>query len=177
MDGEVVPGLGKRQSALNKEFKEDIDALERSKKALNKQLKSLFSGQITVNFMLEIMWKMITIHPEIGQYLPAPDMNQVLSGKMNNLFYVLCVHIVGIHRSRIIFLDDTERVKLENSTDYQKELMDEGEDVEFVDEIEDVDDSVDFIDDVRIACELFIQVFFAAFFHSVFPSSYCPMRT
>lgn len=30
----------------------------------------------------------------------------------------------------------------------QKELMDEGEDVEFVDEIEDVDDSVDFIDDV-----------------------------
>ncbi len=105
--------------------KEDIDALERSKKALNKQLKSLFSGQITVNFMLEIMWKMITIHPEIGQYLPTPDMNQVLSGKMNNLFYVLCVHIVGIHRSRIIFLDDTERVKLENSTDYQKELMDE----------------------------------------------------
>lgn len=30
----------------------------------------------------------------------------------------------------------------------QKELMDEGEDVEFVDEIEDVDESVDFIDDV-----------------------------
>lgn len=68
---------------------------------------------------------MIALYPEIRQYLPVPDMNQVLSGKTNNPFYVLCIHIIGIHHSRIIFLDGTERVKLENSTDYQKELMDE----------------------------------------------------
>ncbi len=73
--------------------------------------------------MLEIIWKMIALYPEIGQYLPAPDMDQVLSGKTNNPFYVLCIHIIGIHCSRIIFLDDIKRVKLENSTDYQKELM------------------------------------------------------
>jgi len=104
--------------------KEELQLIEKSKKELNKALKNIFSGQITLNFMLEIMYKMMTMYPDLTSYLSVPkDMQSLLSGKMQNVFYVLCQHIVGAHRSRIIFFSDEERSKLEANDEYKRELM------------------------------------------------------
>lgn len=103
-----------------------IQAIEKSKKGLNKELKKLFAGQITQNFMLDIMYTMITRYPDLQQYIPAPnDAQSILSGRLQNLFYILCEHIIGVHRSKIIFLSDAERSKLEDSNEYKNELMED----------------------------------------------------
>ena len=102
--------------------------IENSKKALNKELKDLFSGQITQNFMLSVMYRMIDRYPELpkSKHLPNPnDPKAILSGRMPNLFFNLCEHIVGVHRSKIIFLSDRERSRLEDDNQYVQELMDD----------------------------------------------------
>ena len=104
--------------------KEDIAFFEKSKKELNKILKSFFSRQITLNFMLDIMYSMLKLYPELNQYIQAPnDVKTVLSGRTQNIFYILCEHIVGVHRSKTIFLSNEERSKLEDDKNYRSELM------------------------------------------------------
>ena len=44
--------------------KEELQFLEKSKKELNKIIKSFFSGQIALNVMLDIMYLMLTLYPE-----------------------------------------------------------------------------------------------------------------
>lgn len=87
-------------------------------------MKNIFSGQITLNFMLKTMYTMMTIYPDLTYDFSVPkDMQSLLSGKTQNAFYVLCQYIVGVHRSRIIFLSDEERSKLEANDEYKRELM------------------------------------------------------
>ena len=106
--------------------KKMFEEIEKSKKGLNKELKKLFAGQITQNFMLDIMYTMINRYPDLQQYIPAPnDAQSILSGRLQNLFYILCEQIIGVHRSKIIFLSDVERSKLEDSNEYKNELMED----------------------------------------------------
>lgn len=106
--------------------KKMFEEIEKSKKRLNKELKKLFAGQITQNFMLDIMYTMIKRYRDLQQYIPAPkDAQSILSGRLQNLFYILCEHIIGVHRSKIIFLCDAERSKLEDSNEYKNELMED----------------------------------------------------
>lgn len=106
--------------------KRTLQEIEKSTRQLNKELKKLFGGQITQNFMLDIMYKMIKRYPDLEKYIPAPnDMQSILSGRMQNLFYILCEHIIGVHRSKIIFLSDAERSKLEDDNNYKEELMED----------------------------------------------------
>lgn len=110
----------------NQNNKEMLEALEKTKKELNKELKKLFSGQIKLNFMLDIMYSMIIRFPDLSSYVPNPDnMQTVLTGRMQNLFYILCEHIIGVHRSKIIFLSEEERSKMENDLNYKSELVDD----------------------------------------------------
>ena len=103
-----------------------LQEIEKSRKELNKELKKLFAGQITQNFMLDIMYTMITRYPDLQKYIPAPnDIQSILSGRLQNLFYILCEHIIGVHRSKIIFLSDSERSKLEDDNSYKEELMED----------------------------------------------------
>ena len=107
-----------------KQTKDYFELLEKNKKELNKMLKSIFSGQITLNFMLDIMYTMMLLYPDLDQYVQAPlNFKTVLSGKTQNLLYVLCEHIIGVHRSKTIFLSNEERAKLEDDKDYRSELM------------------------------------------------------
>lgn len=107
-------------------FKEHLKTIEKQKRELNKKLKSLFSGQITLNFMLEIMYKMITGFPDLDNYIQNPnDEATIISGRTENLFYVLCELIVGVHRSKTIFYSDEERAKLENDLNYRSELIED----------------------------------------------------
>lgn len=102
-----------------------IETIEKIKKELNKELKNIFSGQITLNFMLDIMWKIIYLHPEILQNYANIDFSQLLSEKSNNVYYELCLLIIGYHRSRIIFMNDNERSILENDSRYVNEIVKE----------------------------------------------------
>lgn len=103
-----------------------LQEIEKSRKELNKELKKLFAGQITQNFMLDIMYTMITRYSDLQKYIPAPnDIQSILSGRLQNLFYILCEHIIGVHRSKIIFLSDSERSKLEDDNSYKEELMED----------------------------------------------------
>lgn len=103
---------------------EYFEMLEKSKRELNKILKSFFTGQITLNFMLNTMYLMLGLYSDLGQYIQTPcDVKDVLAGRTQNIFYVLCEHIIGVHRSKTIFLTNEERSKLEGEKDYQSELI------------------------------------------------------
>ena len=81
-----------------------FEEIEKGKKGLNKELKKLFAGQITQIFMLDIMYTMIARYPDLQQYIPAPnDAQSILSGRLQNLFYILCEHVIGVHRPKSSF--------------------------------------------------------------------------
>lgn len=103
-----------------------FETIEKSERELNKILKKVFCGQITQNFMLDIMYSMLRLYPELGKFIQAPnDIEAVLSGRTQNLFYVLCEHIIGVHRSKTIFLTSEERSKLERDENYRSELKED----------------------------------------------------
>ena len=81
---------------------EYLEMLEKSKRELNKILKSFFTGQITLNFMLNTMYLMLNLYPDLGRYIQTEyDIKDVLSGRTQNIFYVLCEHIIVLNINKI----------------------------------------------------------------------------
>lgn len=104
----------------------DEEMIKAALKPFNKSLKKLFSGHIHISFMLEIMYAMIKLYPDLIRLIGArDDLDAVISGEYQTPFYVICEHIVGVHRSKTTFLSDKERVDLENDKEYRSELMDD----------------------------------------------------
>lgn len=96
------------------------------KKELNRHLKSIFRGEISANFMLEIMYLMQSIYHDLSNYLPIDlDMTSLIEGRTQFIPYLLCQHIIGVHKSKTIFMDDFDRAKLEEDKDYRSELMED----------------------------------------------------
>lgn len=107
-------------------LKEFLQQIEAEKRKLNKTMKSLFAGQIRQNFMLEVAYAMLLKYPDVSSFATLPgDMQAIVSGRTSNTLYLLCEHIVGVHRSKTIFMTNQERSKMENDVDYRSELMED----------------------------------------------------
>ena len=103
-----------------------LQNIQRIKREINRSLKKVFSGQITLNFMLEIMYEMLEAFPNLSSYVSIPtNLEDILKGEAQHLPYILCQHIIGVHKSKIIFLSNEERFALEHDDKYKKELMDD----------------------------------------------------
>ena len=81
VDGEVVPGLGKRQSALNKEFKEDIEALKEQVDDNNTLSKK--EQVLTINEKDNVIRNIFTKNPTEGIYIGKSEKHLKLN--INNL--------------------------------------------------------------------------------------------
>ena len=86
-----------------------------NRRELNKILKSIFSGQITINFMLDIFYIIYDFNKDI----------RALIIKNPQLVVVICELIVGAHKSKTIFFNDEERAKTEDNKEYRNELVED----------------------------------------------------
>lgn len=104
-------------------------AMQKYKREKNRQLKQMFSGRITGNFLLEIfgiVMNTLIVKGELFQFFKFGFDEQSLFKGDNDAFdYEVCRYIIGAHRSNIIFLEDKERADLESNEDYKRKLIDE----------------------------------------------------
>lgn len=102
-------------------------ALQKDKREKNKQLKQMFSGRITGNFLLEILgivMNTLVMKGELYQFFKLGfDEQSLFKGDNDAAEYEVCRYIIGAHRSNIIFLEDKERADLESNENYKRKLV------------------------------------------------------
>lgn len=100
--------------------------IEQLQKQGHKALKTVFKGQINVNFMIEMMYDVFKLFPEYENYYRTLDGKLESAFKLdldNFAFYEVCLHIVYVHRSNVMYLNDEDRKKLEEDKEYRKNLI------------------------------------------------------
>ena len=93
----------------------------------NQALKNLFKNEIKESFLIQVLEKIKKEHPDIANYYRnAFNMNieNILQGSDDRIDYDICCHIVGVHKSNILFLRDDEKGNLQNDNNYRQKLAD-----------------------------------------------------
>lgn len=89
-------------------------------------LRNLFKKEINPSFLIKIYYRVKEeLKNDLYKYykLPTFSVENALSGDNDNIDYDICRIIIGIHKSNIIFLDESERKKNEDNTNYEKKLV------------------------------------------------------
>ena len=108
----------------------DQSLLNDIKREKIKAIKEVFGNRIKQNFLIQI-WEEVKnkMGNEIFKYFRnAFQINgeALLKGNPDTFIdYEICRNIVGIHRSNTIFMDDSERAKCQDNSEYRKKLIDE----------------------------------------------------
>lgn len=91
----------------------------------DKSLRSIFSGKIKGTFLTAIKVNVMQmLGPEIFKYYDMQLTNEKLvSTGFEKPDFDICHHIVGIHRSNLIFNTEEERLKKEKSIEYKNALV------------------------------------------------------
>lgn len=97
------------------------------KKDTYKALRNIFNNQIKGNFLIEIYDRILNeLGPSLLQYFDLKiTAEKMIAGATEKFEYEICKHIVGLHRSNLIFKTDDERVKLEKNEAYKRQLVNE----------------------------------------------------
>lgn len=88
-------------------------------------IKKLFKDEIKISFLLKMRELIINTYKDIYIYYPnILNLSNVdiIRGADNHIDYDLCCHIIGIHKTNILFLSEEEKGKLQNDKNYQKKL-------------------------------------------------------
>lgn len=93
-------------------------------KDMNQALKKLFRGKINGSFLINIK---SNVKQMLGQdlftyYNFSITNEKIVAAEADSVDYDICNHIVGIHRTNMIFLSKEERLRLENDDSYKREL-------------------------------------------------------
>lgn len=110
---------------LNKSMDVLKEQVEKINKANMKALRNIFKDEIKETFLIKIYNKIRKEHTDIiDYYANAFNLNVegLLQGADDRIDYDLCCHIVGIHKSNILFLSEEEKGRLQKSSDYCKKL-------------------------------------------------------
>lgn len=112
-------------------FLKTLEEAQREAKELQKQFEKalghIFAGKIKANFLLDI-WRQVKekIGCDLSKYF---DFNvsdeKIVSGTDDSMTidYEICRHIVGAHRSNLVFLSEAERVAKEKNSAYREQLV------------------------------------------------------
>ena len=100
-------------------------ALDEFKRQSDRSLQHKFGGQIKGNFLISIKDRIMRL---LGMEIPnCYDLRiteeKLLDHSIEQVDYDICRHIVGIHRSNLIFETIEKRKQLESSSDYQEQLI------------------------------------------------------
>lgn len=91
----------------------------------HKALRNLFKKEIKESFLIQMSEKVKVDHPDIFKYYKNAfnmSLESILQGIDDRIDYDICCHIVGIHKSNILFLRDDEKGNLQNDSKYKQQL-------------------------------------------------------
>lgn len=97
-------------------------------KDTDKVLRELFKGEIKGNFLIKIYHEVsnkLGVNGLIKYYPLTLTMENSITGNTSNPEFEICKHIVGLHKSNMIFVSDEERIKKQNDIKYQNQLVNE----------------------------------------------------
>lgn len=99
--------------------------LDEFKRQSDRSLQHKFGGQIKGNFLISIKDRIMRL---LGMEIPnCYDLQiteeKLLDHSIEQVDYDICRHIVGIHRSNLIFETIEKRKQLESNSDYQEQLI------------------------------------------------------
>jgi len=102
-------------------------AIEKDLKETDKRMAKIFSNRIKESFLREMRYKVYQYHPDfLALFNIRFDMLENITGNQDNQWdYEVMRNIVGIHRFNTIGKTVEERVAMEKSDSYKKELADE----------------------------------------------------
>lgn len=104
------------------QFQNSMDSFIREN---DKSLRRMFSGKIKGNFLTAIKNSVsCMLGPDIFKYYDMQLTDEKLfSTGFEKPDFDICHHIVGIHRSNLIFNTEEDRLKKEKSEDYKNTLV------------------------------------------------------
>lgn len=90
----------------------------------DKALRNIFGKKIKENFLTEIKYKVLDLLSiDIGKYYNLNfSIEDSISNSKANIDYDICNHIVGLHRSNMVFLSDEEKTKKQKNLEYKNQL-------------------------------------------------------
>lgn len=104
-----------------------LQSFEETKKEIDKALGHLFAGKIKANVLLDIKRRIQElIGGDIKKYFDFNLSTEKMVVGMDDaatIDYEICRHIVGVHRSNLVFLSDSERVEKEKNLAYREQLI------------------------------------------------------
>ena len=93
------------------------------KKQFNALMKRYFKDEINGSFLIKMKENFLAKYSgQINQYYP-PIIAEQLATQIEDMYFDICRHIVGVHRSNMVFLTKEEQRKKEDSADYQEVLL------------------------------------------------------
>ena len=100
------------------------NSMEKMIRETNKRLRSLFSGKIKGTFLIEMKHRVLTLlGSEISKYYNLEISDKELATMNFDMpDFDICRHIVGLHRSNLIFATENERLEKERNLQYKNEL-------------------------------------------------------
>ena len=92
-----------------------------------KALRNIFKNQIKGNFLIDIYNRTLDrLGPSLFQYFDLQlTKERMVAGTTEKFEYEICKHIVGLHRSNLIFKTDDERADMEKCEAYKTQLVNE----------------------------------------------------
>ena len=104
-----------------------LQSLEKMQKEFDKALGHLFAGKIKANVLMDIKRRIQdSIGNDIHKYFDFDLSTEKMVAGLDDaatIDYEICRHIVGVHRSNLVFLPDTERVAKEKDLNYREQLV------------------------------------------------------
>ena len=106
------------------QFQKSLNAF---RKEADKSLRRIFSGKIKGNFLTEMKYKVLNLlGKDVYKYYDFSITNEkMVSTGLEMLEFDICRHIVGLHRSNLIFNIEEERLEKEKSSEYKCLLANE----------------------------------------------------
>lgn len=88
-------------------------------------LRNIFKQEIKPNFLIKIYHKVKdTLRYDLTKYYPLTlTMENTISGNSNIAAYDICKIIIGIHKSNMIFISESEEKKKLNNPEYEQKLI------------------------------------------------------
>lgn len=104
-----------------------LKSFEETKREFDKALGHLFAGKIKANVLLDIKRRIQDqIGNDINKYFDFNLSTEKIVSGMDDaatIDYEICRHVVGVHRSNLVFLPDSERATKEKNSEYREQLI------------------------------------------------------